>query len=68
VTGGRRWYAPDLAEQVGNCFLARYGPGLVIVHGGGTGIDAAFVQACDKLGIQHEPHPARWKDLKAPRR
>jgi hypothetical protein len=37
----------------------------VIGHGAATGIDASFAQACDDLGVEQEPHPARWKDLKA---
>ena len=36
VTGDRHWYAPELAEQVLNWLLVRYGPGLVIVNGGGA--------------------------------
>jgi hypothetical protein len=66
VTGHRRWYAPDLAVQVVNRLLCRYGPDLVIVHGAATEIDARFAKACDDLGVNHEPHSARWKDLKAP--
>ena len=34
VTGDRHWHCDDLAEQVLNRLLARYGPGLTIVHGG----------------------------------
>jgi hypothetical protein len=66
VTGDRHWYAPDLARQVVNRLLARYGPDLVIVYGVATGIDTSFVEACDDLGVAQELHPARWKDLKAP--
>jgi hypothetical protein len=66
VTGDRRWYAPDLAVQVVNRLLFRYGPDLVIVHGAATGIDASFAKACAELGVEQEPHPARWNDLKAP--
>jgi hypothetical protein len=65
VTGDRRWYAPDLAVQVVNRLLCRYGPDLVIVHGAATGIDASFAEACADLSVEQEPHPARWKDLKA---
>jgi hypothetical protein len=65
VTGDRRWYDADLAKQVVNRLLLRYGPGLVIVHGAATGIDASFAEACDDLGVEQEPHRARWKDLKA---
>src|SRR5262245_52005376 len=42
VTGDRNWYAPDLAEQVINRLILRYGPSLVIVHGAATGIDRSF--------------------------
>lgn len=66
VTGDRNWYAPELAEQVLNRLLLRYGPGLVIVHGGATGIDRSFAEACGDLGIDQEAHPARWEELDAP--
>jgi hypothetical protein len=66
VTGNRHWYAPDLAEKVVNRLVRRYGRGLVIVHGGATGIDQSFAEACTKLGIEQELHPARWDDLDAP--
>jgi hypothetical protein len=66
VAGDRHWYAPDLAKQVVNRLLLRYGTGLVIVHGAATGIDSSFAEVCDDLGVAQEPHPARWKDLKAP--
>jgi hypothetical protein len=65
VTGDRRWYAPDLAVQVVNRLLFRYGPDLVIVHGAAEGIDRSFAKACQALGVEQEPHPARWKELKA---
>ena len=42
ITGDRIWGCPDLAERVLNRLLARYGPDLVIVHGGATGVDQAF--------------------------
>jgi hypothetical protein len=35
------------------------------MHGRAPGIDASFADACDDLSVQHEPHPARWKDLEA---
>jgi hypothetical protein len=46
-----------------NRLLARYGPGLVIVHGGAPGVDNAFATACYELGIVAEPHLADWKGL-----
>jgi hypothetical protein len=66
VTGDRNWYAPDLAEEVVGRLLVRYGPGLVIVHGGATGIDRSFAEACDDLGVEQEAYPARWEELDAP--
>lgn len=60
VTGCRRWYIPDVAEVVVARMIARYGPGIVIVHGDAEGIDRSFREACEELGITHEPHPARW--------
>src|SRR3954468_13843106 len=66
VTGDRNWYAPDLAEQVLNRLLVRYEPGLVIVHGGATGIDRSFAEACDDLGVEQEAHPPRWYELDLP--
>lgn len=62
ITGCRHWNAYELAEQVVNRLLARYGPGVIIVHGAATGIDAAFREACEALGVEHEPHPARWDE------
>ncbi len=66
VTGDRNWYAPDLAEQVINRLLVRYGPGLVIVHGAATGIDRSFAEACGEIGVDQEAHPARWDELDHP--
>lgn len=68
VTGDRNWFAPDLAEQVLNRLLARYGPGLVIVHGGATGIDRSFAEACGELGIEQKAHPAAERSWTTPRR
>jgi hypothetical protein len=63
VTGDRNWYAPELAADVVKRLLVRYGPDLVVVHGGATGIDWSFTQACGNLGIKVEVHPAGWDDL-----
>ena len=63
ATEDRHWYAPDLAEQVINRLLAGYGSALVIVHGGATGIDRSFAEACGELGVEQEAHPTRWEEL-----
>jgi hypothetical protein len=66
VTGDRNWYASDMAEVVVNRLLARYGPDLVIVHGGATGIDRSFAEACGDLGVEEDAHPARGEELDHP--
>jgi hypothetical protein len=66
VTGDRDWYAPDMAAEVVRRLLIRYGPDLVIVHGGATRIDWSFTQACGNRGVKVEVHPARWDSLDVP--
>src|SRR4051812_22353892 len=66
VTGDRNWYSPELAERVVNRLLARYGPSVVVVHGGATGIDRSFAEGCGDVGVEQEAHPARWDWLDAP--
>lgn len=66
MTGDRNWYAPDLAEEVLNRLILRHGPSFVIVHGGASGIDRSFAEACGEIGIDQEAHPARWDELDAP--
>jgi hypothetical protein len=66
VTGDRNWYCPDLAERIVNRLVARYGPDVVCVHGGATGVDRSFAEACETVGVQQEAHPARWEERDAP--
>ena len=66
VTGDRNWHARKLARQVVNRLLLQYGPGLVIVHGGGDGIDRAFAEACFELRVKQAVHFVQWDDLRAP--
>jgi hypothetical protein len=63
IAGDRHWRCDELAEQIVNRLLARYGPGLMIVHGEAPGVDNAFATACRELGIVAEPHLADWKGL-----
>lgn len=37
-----------------------------IIHGGATGIDRSFAEACGEIGIEQEAYPARWEELDAP--
>jgi hypothetical protein len=64
VTGDRFWTCPKLAASIVRRLVARYGPGITIIHGGGPGVDNAFVSACRDLGISTEPHLANWKGLR----
>lgn len=64
VTGDRHWYAPGLAERTVSRLVARYGPNIVMRHGKCRGIDESFEEACEAVGVEHEPHDAekfgRW--------
>lgn len=57
VCGDRLWSCHKLAAGVLQRLVARYGPDLVIVHGGGTGVEESFDAACKGLGIATEAHP-----------
>jgi YspA, cpYpsA-related SLOG family len=65
VTGDRAWYCAYLSEEIVGRLFVRYGPSLVIVNGGATGIDRSFAEACGDLGVEQEAHPARWAELDA---
>jgi hypothetical protein len=62
VTGDRFWACNVLAVDIPRRLVARHGPGLVIVHGGGTGVDQSFADACKGLGIVTEVHPVPDED------
>ena len=53
----------QLVEHVVNRPLARYGPDLVIFHGGSPGVDQSFAVACRELGVIAEPYVADWRGL-----
>jgi hypothetical protein len=63
VTGDRFWACHNLAAAVLGRLVARYGPGVVIVHGDGTGVDESFATAAEGHGIAVEAHPADWERL-----
>ena len=54
VVGDRHWHCPELAEKIVSRMLARYGPDLLIVHGGEPGVDEAVAVAAEKLDVRHE--------------
>jgi hypothetical protein len=43
--------------------LDRYGPGLIILHGGATGVDESFATVARGLKVATEAHPAEWDRL-----
>jgi hypothetical protein len=63
IAGDRFWICPKLATSIVRRLVARYGPGITIIHGGGPGVDNSFTSACRGLGIGTEPHLADWKGL-----
>jgi hypothetical protein len=60
VTGDRNWRCLELARRIMARLTARYGDGLTIIHGGATGVDAAFDLAALEARVSREPHPADW--------
>jgi hypothetical protein len=63
VAGDRFWNCHTLAASVIRRLVERYGPGIVIVHGDGTGVDESFATAARGLGVAVEAHPADWDRL-----
>jgi YspA, cpYpsA-related SLOG family len=63
IAGDRHWRCDELAKQIVNRLLARYGSDLVIVHGGAAGVDKSFSDACENLGVVAELHLADWRGL-----
>jgi YspA, cpYpsA-related SLOG family len=63
ITGDRHWRCTDLAERIVNRLIVRYGPDLVVIHGGAAGVDNAFSEACRKLGVTLKPYHANWQSL-----
>jgi acetylglutamate kinase len=57
VCGDRHWENRRLARKVVRRLVERHGQDIVIVHGGGCGVDQAFSVACQELGVQAEAHP-----------
>jgi hypothetical protein len=66
LVGDRRWKCPELAVQIVTRLLARYGPDLVVVHGGEPGVDQAIATACRELGVTAEPRLAQWHQTGLP--
>jgi hypothetical protein len=62
ITGDRSWVCRELAEQVIRRLMFRYGPDVVIVHGGATGVDEAFATSAERLGVNTEAHPVTGED------
>jgi hypothetical protein len=63
ITGDRGWDCDKLACDVLRRLVAKYGTGLVIVHGAAGCVEAAFAAAAGALGVAVEAHPAEWARL-----
>jgi hypothetical protein len=60
VTGDRFWPCNQLAVAILRRLVARYGPDIVIVHGGDPGVDESFAMACKGLGFAVEACLSDW--------
>jgi len=60
VTGDRFWPCNQLAVTILRRLVARYGPDIVIVHGGDPGVDESFAMACKGLRITVEACLSNW--------
>ncbi|AGA30703.1 DUF2493 domain-containing protein [Singulisphaera acidiphila] len=61
ITGDREWACLGIAEAVVTRLVARYGPGVVIVHGGAKGVDLSFELAAREQELATEVHEADWE-------
>jgi hypothetical protein len=66
VTGETAWASDELAMVVVQRLIARYGPEIVILRGGETGVDESFNEACKSLGIAVEARLANWPQTGPP--
>ena len=66
IFGDRHWNCEELAGQIVNRLLARYGPNLVIIHGGEPGVDQAVALACRELGVVVEARLVNWHQTGLP--
>jgi hypothetical protein len=60
VLGDRCLECRELATTILRRLLARYGPDIVIIHGGESGVDESFSAACQELGLTTEVRLANW--------
>jgi hypothetical protein len=54
IAGDRFWNCHELAKAAVQRLIARYGPEVVIVHGGACGVDQSFAEACGELSVMAE--------------
>jgi hypothetical protein len=60
IAGDRFLTCTTLALMILRRLIARYGPDIIIVHGGGPGVDESFAKGCRQLGLAAESFPADW--------
>jgi acetylglutamate kinase len=56
IAGDPTWHCRRLAVRIVQRLVQRYGPDIVIVHGGGCGVDESFNRACAALDVGAESH------------
>jgi YspA, cpYpsA-related SLOG family len=66
ITGERAWACDELAIVVLQRLISRYGPGVVVAHGGCAGVDESFNKACKSLGVAVEVRLAEWPQTGMP--
>jgi hypothetical protein len=66
VVGDRHWNCPELADQIVNRLLARYGLEIVVIHGGECGVDQAVATACEDLGVRVEARLVSFHQIGLP--
>lgn len=60
ITGSRSWPCHSVAEQVIARLLSRYGPNIIIIHGGARGVDLTFELVAKEHDLTTEVHEADW--------
>jgi hypothetical protein len=66
VAGDRNWVCDELAASILRRLVDRYGPDLVIVHGGGTGVDLSIGRAAKSLNVSVEPYAGDQPGMSSP--
>jgi hypothetical protein len=63
ITRDQFWPCHKLGAPILRRLVARYGPGIVIVHGDDTGVEESYATAVKGLRITTEAHPVDFDHL-----